>query len=109
MELRQENAADAAVPLLAQRLVLVLEPHMHALAEQMLADGRPYLLGDAPCLADCALYNPVWFIKERLGGGKPVAPLDRLPLITAWSERMKAVGSGKPSAWPMIWAFPSLS
>jgi glutathione S-transferase len=63
----------------------------------MLVDGRPYLLGDAPCLADCALYNPVWFIKERMGGGKPVPPLDRLPLITAWSERMKAVGSGRPS------------
>ena len=63
----------------------------------MLADGRPYLLGDEPCLADCALYNPVWFIKERLGGGKPVPPFDRLPLITAWSERMKAAGSGKPT------------
>ena len=63
----------------------------------MLADGRPYLLGDEPCLADCALYNPVWFIKERLGGGKTVPPFDRLPLITGWSERMKAAGSGKPT------------
>src|SRR5262249_51707454 len=33
------------------------------LAEEMLADGRPYLLGAAPTLADCALYNPVWFLK----------------------------------------------
>ena len=24
-------------------------------------------------------------------------PLDRLPLITAWSERMKAAGSGSPT------------
>jgi glutathione S-transferase len=85
-------ALKAAAPVALQQTYAQL-----ALAEQMLADGRPYLLGDAPCLADCALYNPVWFIKERLGGGKPVAPLDRLPLITAWSERMKAVGSGKPS------------
>jgi glutathione S-transferase len=68
-----------------------------ALAEEMLADGRPYLLGAAPTLADCALYNPVWFIKLRLGAGKAVPPLDRLPRIVAWSERMKAFGGGTPS------------
>jgi glutathione S-transferase len=66
------------------------------LAEEMLADSRPYLLGTAPTLADCALYNPVWFLKERLGAGKAVPPLDRLPRIVAWSERMKAFGSGTP-------------
>lgn len=85
-------ALKAAAPMALQQTYAQL-----AIAEQMLADGRPHLLGDAPCLADCALYNPVWFIKERLGGGKPVAPLDRLPLIAAWSERMKALGSGKPT------------
>lgn len=85
-------ALKAAAPMAMQQTFAQL-----ALAERMLADGRPYLLGEAPCLADCALYNPVWFIKERLGGGKPVPPLDRLPLITAWSERLKAVGSGKPT------------
>src|SRR5215831_522174 len=54
-----------------------------SLAEQMLRDGRPYLLGAAPSLVDCALYNPVWFLKERLGSGKAVPPLDRLPRIVA--------------------------
>jgi glutathione S-transferase len=68
-----------------------------ALAEAMLVDGRPYLTGAAPTLADCALYNPVWFIKERLGAGKVVPPLDRLPHLAAWSERMKAFGAGLPS------------
>ncbi len=67
------------------------------LAEEMLADSRPYLMGAAPTLADCALYNPVWFLKERLGAGKAVPPLDRLPRIIAWSERMKAFGGGTPS------------
>ena len=71
-----------------------------ALAEDMLADGRPYLLGAAPTLADCAFYNPVWFLKERLGAGKAVPPLDRLPRIVAWSERMKAFGAGKPTEMP---------
>jgi len=64
-----------------------------ALAEAMLADGRAYLLGSEPSLADCALYNPVWFIKARLGDR--ASPLDRLPGIGAWSERMKAFGAGK--------------
>ena len=39
------------------------------LAEQMLRDGRPFLLGAAPSLADCALYNPVWFLQVRMGAG----------------------------------------
>jgi len=71
-----------------------------SLAEQMLRDGRPYLLGAAPSLADCALYNPVWFLQVRMGKGATPAPLDRLPKIVAWSERMKAFGSGKPTEMP---------
>ncbi|MDP2332269.1 MAG: glutathione S-transferase family protein [Reyranella sp.] len=63
------------------------------LAETMLADGRAFLTGSAPSLADCALYNPVWFIRERIGA--TASPLDRLPRITAWAERMKAFGGGK--------------
>ena len=63
-----------------------------SLAEEMLADGRKYLLGGEPTLADCALYNPVWFIQQRLSA--TASPLDRLPAIVAWSERMKAFGSG---------------
>ena len=71
-----------------------------SLAEQMLRDGRPYLLGAAPSLADCALYNPVWFLQVRMGKGATPAPLDRLPKIVAWSERMKAFGGGKPTEMP---------
>ena len=82
----------AAAPVAAQQTYAQL-----VLAEEMLGDGRAYLLGAAPSLADCALYNPVWFIKERLGGGKAVPPLDRLPRLAAWSERMKAIGSGNPT------------
>ncbi len=78
----------AAVPMARDQAYAQL-----SLAEEMLADGRPYLLGAAPSLADCALYNPVWFIKERLG--PTASPLDRLPRIGIWSERMKAFGGGK--------------
>ena len=66
-----------------------------SLAEEILADGRKFLLGGEPSLADCALYNPVWFIKARLSPN--ASPLDRLPRIVAWSDRMKAFGAGKRS------------
>ncbi len=78
----------AAVPMARDQTYAQL-----SLVEAMLADGRAYLLGVEPTLADCALYNPVWFIKERLS--PTASPLDRLPKIGAWSERMKAFGSGK--------------
>lgn len=68
-----------------------------AIAEQMLRDGRPYLLGAVPSLADCALWNPVWFLQVRMGQGDSPSPLDRLPKIVEWSARMKALGSGKPT------------
>lgn len=67
------------------------------LAEQILRDGRPFLLGAVPCVADCALYNPVWFLQVRMGAGPAPSPLDRLPKIVEWSERMKVFGSGKPT------------
>jgi glutathione S-transferase len=68
-----------------------------SIAEQMLRDGRPFLLGAVPSLADCALWNPVWFLQVRMGQGDTPAPLDRLPKIVEWSQRMKAIGSGKPT------------
>ena len=67
------------------------------IAEQMLRDGRPFLLGAVPSLADCALWNPVWFLQVRMGQGDTPAPLNRLPKIVEWAQRMKAVGNGKPT------------
>ena len=80
----------AAVPMARDQTYAQL-----SLAEAMLADGRNYLLGGEPTLADCALYNPVWFIRQRLS--PTASPLDRLPKISAWSERMKAFGAGTRS------------
>ena len=78
----------AALPVMRDQTYALL-----SLAEMMLADGRKFLLGAEPCLADCALYNPVWFIQQQLG--TTAAPLDRLPGIAAWSQRVKALGEGK--------------
>ena len=78
----------AALPMMRDQTYGLL-----SLAEAMLADGRKFLLGGEPSLADCALFNPVWFIQQNLGA--TASPLDRLPRIAAWSERMKALGEGK--------------
>ncbi|MBM3621264.1 MAG: glutathione S-transferase family protein [Alphaproteobacteria bacterium] len=61
-------------------------------AEAMLADKRPYLLGEQPTLADVAVYNPVWFVRQRLSPAAP--PMDRLPLLGEWATRMTRFGHG---------------
>lgn len=33
----------------------------------MFADGRPFLLGDAPSAADLAAYSPFWALKDQAG------------------------------------------
>ena len=78
----------AALPIVRDQTYALL-----SLAEAMLADGRKFVLGAEPSLPDCALYNPVWFIQQQLGA--TASPLDRLPRIVAWSERMKALGEGQ--------------
>jgi glutathione S-transferase len=78
----------AALPIVRDQAYALL-----SLAEQMLADGRKHVLGAEPTMADCALYNPVWFIHQHLG--PTASPLDRLPRIAAWSERVKALGNGR--------------
>jgi glutathione S-transferase len=60
--------------------------------EGALASGRPFLFGDAPNVADLALYHCVWFQHERL-------PPERRPFagfarIEAWRERMRGFGHG---------------
>ena len=76
----------AALPIVRDQTFALL-----SIADQML-DGRKFLLGDEPGLADCAVYNPVWFIQQQLGA--MASPLDRLPRVIAWSQRMKALGNG---------------
>jgi hypothetical protein len=58
----------AAVPVAREQTYVHL-----AIAEQILRDGRSYLLGAAPSIADCALYNPIWFLQSRLGQGSTPA------------------------------------
>lgn len=55
---------------------------------------RPYLLGDAPSIADFSAYHPIWFTLERTPSLSGI--LDATPLLKDWMTRMKAIGHGVP-------------
>jgi glutathione S-transferase len=58
----------------------------------MLQDGRSYLLGDAPCIADFAAYHVIWFFKGRHIDCRH--ELLAYPRLLAWRDRMAAIGHG---------------
>lgn len=64
-----------------------------ALIERQLADGRPYLLGDAPEWADVNAYFPVWMLAGHVPGS--AAMLDDKPRLRAWRDRLGAFGTGE--------------
>jgi len=55
-------------------------------------DGQDFLMGSAPCVADFAVYHPLWFSRVRV----PVMAgiLDATPSVLAWMDRMAALGHG---------------
>ncbi|EGF30786.1 putative glutathione S-transferase-like protein [Oxalobacteraceae bacterium IMCC9480] len=59
--------------------------------ENMLADGKPYLFGALPGLADFSVYHPVWYV-SRVQGLSTI--LERAPKLLAWLARMTAIGHG---------------
>lgn len=60
--------------------------------EGMLADGKPYLLGAQPCIADFSVYHAIWFVRDRAGLLDTFAVT---PKLSAWADRMAAIGHGK--------------
>lgn len=63
--------------------------------EAMLSDGRPWIARAAPTMADLAVYHALWFFTAR----SPLLAHELAPYgrITAWMERIRAIGHGKPS------------
>ena len=62
--------------------------------ENMLTDGRPFLLGSLPSIADFSTVQSVWFIKRA----PPVATvLEPFARVQAWFERVIAFGHGQPT------------
>ncbi|MBO0753262.1 MAG: glutathione S-transferase family protein [Bradyrhizobiaceae bacterium] len=83
-------AMKAAVPHLLDQM----RAHLDWL-DQILADGRPFLQGTAAGLADLAAYHPIWFLMQNFG--LAAAPLDGFPRLSAWAERIAAIGHGRRS------------
>jgi Glutathione S-transferase, C-terminal domain len=59
--------------------------------ETLLADERPWLLGESASIADFCVYHCLWFV---LRGGPPSAILERYPRLKGWLARMLAIGHG---------------
>jgi glutathione S-transferase len=60
--------------------------------ERHLSDGRAFLLGSEPCLADFSTYHPLMGLGLHPRAQALLAPLRRVP---AWMERVRAIGHGK--------------
>lgn len=67
--------------------------HLRRLAHML--HEQPFLLGDAPCIADFAAYHPLWF--TRVVNPAMAGILDATPGVLAWMDRMAAIGHGKPA------------
>lgn len=67
--------------------------HLRRLAHML--HGQPFLLGDAPCIADFAAYHPLWF--TRVVNPAMAGILDATPGVLAWMDRLAAIGHGKPA------------
>jgi glutathione S-transferase len=55
-------------------------------------DEQNFLLGDEPCLADFAVYHPLWFTRTQTSVMAGI--LDATPAVLAWMDRMAALGHG---------------
>jgi glutathione S-transferase len=60
-----------------------------------MVDMHPFLLGDAPCVADFAAYHPLWF--SRVVNPAMAGILDATPNVIEWMDRMAAMGHGSMS------------
>ena len=88
---RDLDAIQANLPHLAAQLRV----HLGLIAES-LADGRCFLLGDRPGLADIFCYYLVWFTRGRWAGGP--ALLAQFAALEAWETKVAALGHGCPVA-----------
>ena len=81
--MRRANLADGGAALLTYLDWL----------EQQLADGRRFLCGDAPSIADFSVAQSVWYIRRAPPVATVLGPFTR---VGAWYERVHAFGHGQP-------------
>jgi glutathione S-transferase len=61
--------------------------------EDMLSDGRPWLLGDLPSWADAACYAPVWMCRGNISQADEL--LHDLAGLESWEQRVASLGHGQ--------------
>jgi glutathione S-transferase len=62
--------------------------------EDLLADGRAFIGGDAPGHGDIALYSNLWFLTAMPFAAEFAAQAMAGPKIAAWHARVAAIGHG---------------
>lgn len=62
--------------------------------DAMLGDGRPYLVGASPSIADFSVYHSIWFIRRAGPLSNILQPHVRLG---EWYARVQPIGHGEPS------------
>jgi len=62
--------------------------------ERHLADGRSFVLGAEPGLADLSAYHPLMLLMAHPRLRALLEPLGR---VSAWAERVRGIGHGKPT------------
>ena len=63
-----------------------------SLVDEQLADGRAFLLGDAPSLADVHAYFPLWMTRANVAAAATL--LGPFPHLESWEARVRAIGHG---------------
>ena len=81
----------AAMKTLAPFAITQIKAH-GALLTQQLADGRAFLAGANPCLADAAAYYNFWFVRSFAPG--LADRFEDLAGFDAWYDRVTAIGHG---------------
>ncbi len=70
----------------------LLSQHLGAIEEQF-ADGRSFLLGAEPTIADFSFYHPLWFIQRATAVAGYLTAYAR---VMQWMQRIAALGHGNP-------------
>ncbi|HEY7607906.1 MAG TPA: glutathione S-transferase family protein [Alphaproteobacteria bacterium] len=78
----------AATPLFKSQMYLQLDR-----LANLLSDGRSFLLGETPGLADIAVAHPLWMAAKN-SGKRAAAAFDPYPTVRAWIDRVDAIGQG---------------
>jgi glutathione S-transferase len=80
-----------AIPLFKSQMYVQLDR-----LANLLSDGRSFLLGERPGLADFAVAHPVWMV-GTISGRRAAAALDAYATVRAWLDRVNAIGTGTRS------------